>query len=143
MSVVVWDGKTLAADRQATNGNLARTMRKIERHGDILLAFTGVQTSGQAIINWVLGGCNMDAFPKDWVHENSTVLVINRNGTVMKFEDAPFPIKCEGKFFAEGSGRDFALAAMHMGADAVKAVEVACVYDVYCGGGIDTLSFDE
>jgi 20S proteasome alpha/beta subunit len=143
VSTVVWDGKTLASDRQATNGNLSRTMTKIYKHGDILIAMTGIQTSGQAVVNWVLDGCEPDKFPKDWVHPDSQVWVINRNGTVAKFEDAPFPLVSRDKFFAEGSGRDFAYGALEMGADAVTAVKVACVYDIYSGGGIDTLSFDE
>ena len=143
MSVVVWDGKTLAADRQATNSNLRRKMCKISKHGDILIAGTGVQTSTQAVRNWVLAGAEPDKFPKSETDEHTAVWVINRNGTIVKFENSPFGIVYLDKVFAEGSGRDFALGAMFMGADAVTAVEAACTYDIYCGGGIDTLSFDE
>lgn len=143
MSVVVWDGKTLAADRQATNGNLRRTMTKITRHGDVLTAGTGTQTSTQAMREWVLAGANPSSFPTEHVDEHTNLWVINRNGTIVKFENAPFGLVYHEKVFAEGSGRDFALGALFMGADAVKAVEAACVYDIYCGGGIDTLSFDE
>lgn len=35
--------------------------------------------------------------------------------------------------FAIGSGRDFALAAMHNGACTEKAVETACHFDSFCG----------
>lgn len=143
MSVIVWDGKTLAADRRATNSNLSRTTSKITKHGDLLIGSTGTYSSSQAITNWVIEGCILEKFPSSWVHEDTNVWVINRNGTVAKFEDSPFPVMYRDKVFAEGSGRDLAYGALAMGADAVKAVEVACVYDIYCGGGIDTLSFDE
>ena len=35
-------------------------------------------------------------------------------------------------FCAVGAGMDFALAALHLGHDVVKAVEVACELSVYC-----------
>jgi ATP-dependent protease HslVU (ClpYQ) peptidase subunit len=43
----------------------------------------------------------------------------------------------EDPFMAWGSGRDFALGAMAMGATAREAVAVACRFNVYCGNGID------
>ncbi|WDG77350.1 proteasome subunit beta [Pseudomonas chlororaphis] len=45
--------------------------------------------------------------------------------------------------FAIGSGRDFALAAMDMGATAKEAVEAAAKRDAYTGGTIRTLVIDE
>lgn len=45
--------------------------------------------------------------------------------------------------FATGSGRDFALAAMDMGASAKKAVKVASKRDVYTGGKIRTLTIHQ
>ena len=41
-----------------------------------------------------------------------------------------------------GHGRDFTLAAMHLGHDARTAVEVACALDAFCGCGIDTLTLE-
>lgn len=42
-----------------------------------------------------------------------------------------------------GEGRDFAYGALEMGANAIKAVEVASKYCISCGMGIDVLSFEE
>ncbi len=39
-------------------------------------------------------------------------------------------------FYACGSGRDYAMAAMHLGCDAKKAVQVAAVFDVNTGGEV-------
>ena len=36
-------------------------------------------------------------------------------------------------------GKTLALGAMAAGADAKKAVEIACEYNLYCGGGIDVV----
>jgi ATP-dependent protease HslVU (ClpYQ) peptidase subunit len=49
----------------------------------------------------------------------------------------------EDPFIAFGAGRDYAMAAMHLGCDAHRAVEVACVFDTGCGMGIDTLELDQ
>lgn len=144
MSVIVWDGKTLAADKQASSGNLIRTQTKIFRHGDLLIGGAGTTTSVEALRNWVLGGCDPEKFPKLPTDAGHTDLwVINRNGVIRKFEDSPFPVSYDDKVFAEGSGRDFAYGAMAMGADAVTAVKVAIRYDKHCGGGIDVLTFDD
>lgn len=146
MSIIVWDGKTLAADKQTTNVNLKRpATTKIFRNGDILFAGVGQHQCVRALMEWVEWGMPPASFPKDYMDSSgSTALwIINRNGTIGRVEDGPFVIKQEQPYFADGSGRDFAYGAMAMGADAVKAVEIACQHDIYCGGGIDTLTFDD
>lgn len=142
MSVIVWDGTTLAADRQATNHNMRRTVVKISKHGDLLVGVVGDYVAAQAVKAWLVSGADIDAFPKDLVSEDASVMVVNRDGQIMRFENSPFPVMFEDKVMAEGTGRDFAMGALAAGADAVKAVEIACVYDIYCGGGIDRLTFD-
>jgi hypothetical protein len=42
--------------------------------------------------------------------------------------------------YAVGSGSHFALAALEMGVDSIKAVEIASKIDVYSGMGIDSLT---
>lgn len=42
---------------------------------------------------------------------------------------------------AIGTGRDYARAAMHLGRNAVEAVQVAILFDENCGNGVDTLTF--
>lgn len=81
MTVIAWDGKTLAADKRVGYGNMHRTTTKIRRVGDALV------------------GCS-------------------------------------------GSG-SLAVAAMHLGKSAREAVEIACLYDMNCGNGIDTLELAE
>lgn len=63
-----------------------------------------------------------------------TALWLQRNGDVYLLQsDCGGSItKLSGEFFAEGSGFIAALAAMHMGAGAKRAVEVACAMDTGC-----------
>ncbi len=71
---------------------------------------------------------------------NDELAVFHRDGRVFSvetdgwwFEPANVP------FMALGSGAKAALGALHMGADAVRAVEVACLVDAFTGGPIVTM----
>lgn len=145
MSVIVWDGKSLAADRQWTSGNLTRTTTKIWRHGDVIMGGAGTLWHMEAMRDWVLKGLVPAKFPDLKVIDNNVphFWVINRSGAVAKFEDSPYPLTCNDPFWAEGSGRDFAYGALAMGADARRAVEITCQYDIMCGGGVDVLTFED
>jgi hypothetical protein len=45
----------------------------------------------------------------------------------------------DGDYFAIGSGEDYAVGAMAMGASATKAIEVASIHDVFTDGPIRSL----
>jgi ATP-dependent protease HslVU (ClpYQ) peptidase subunit len=143
MSVIAWDGKTLAADKRASMGTLIRTTTKIFKLGDInaLAAYTGDADSGEEVLAWFRDGADPAKFPP-MQREKDTwapLMVVWHHGFIWKYERTPHPLKLPPQHFAMGSGRDFALAAMHLGKTAAEAVEVACVFDSACGNGIDTL----
>jgi ATP-dependent protease HslVU (ClpYQ) peptidase subunit len=144
MSVIAWDGHVLAADKQATNNGLKRTTTKIHRVGECLVAFTGDASQGMLMVEWLRGGCVPDEFPAsqrdkdDW----APVAVIRPDRTIATYERTPVPVVIEDRIYAAGCGRDYAMAVMHLGLGAVKAVEVACALDAYCGNGMDTLSLE-
>ena len=143
MTCIAWDGKTLAADKQATNNGLRRTTTKIHRVGSSLVAFSGGLDQGMLMLEWVRGGYVRADFPPsqrdkdDW----TPVMVIAPDRVVRVYERTPTPMVFEDRCYAMGSGRDYAMAAMHLGCNAIRAVEVACALDVHCGNGIDVLEF--
>lgn len=54
MTVIAWDGQTLAADKRAVSGGgIARTVTKIMRHDDALLAITGDWDAGAEMRAWL------------------------------------------------------------------------------------------
>ena len=68
---------------------------------------------------------------------NCELVAFHRDGRVVSFEtDGLWFEPAEVPFMALGSGSKAALGALHMGADAVRAVEVACLLDAYTGGAI-------
>lgn len=154
MTCIAWDGATLAADKRACNGSLARTTTKIfcgRIHGfGALLGMSGDSGYGMMLVNWAQQGMKIEQFPTAPAGQAATLLVILRGlpgGTspyeVETYDTGPYGLQIHDRTIAIGSGRDFALGAMEMGATAELAVRAACKFDVYCGNGIDVLTVPE
>ena len=142
MTVIAWDGRTLAADKRATVVGMATTATKIHRLHDGLVGFSGSGAHAAELLHWFKGERKPEDYPRrDPDSDNGAgALFIASDGRILMYSQAgPFPEIVEDKFFARGAGRDYAMAAMHLGCDARRAVEVACTFDVGCGNGIDTL----
>lgn len=145
MSVVAWDGRTLAADKQGTSGGNKTTVSKIAsvKDGKMLyaVAFVGLHTAGLRMLEWFAEGAEDEEFPNivDDGDTLTSLIVASKKGLVV-YEQCPTPIVFKDKLQAWGSGASVALGAMAMGADARKAVEIACKYDIYCGLGIDSVT---
>lgn len=141
MSVVVWDGKTLAADRQGSQSDMRVLVSKIKRLPDgTLLAWTGAHENGLAMARWYEDGAIIAKLPPsqnkdDW----SRLIVLEPDLRLITFEQYGEPLEILDCPIAFGAGRDFALGAMAMGADARKAVEVACQFSIVCGLGVEAI----
>lgn len=145
MTIIVWDGTTLAADKQATNSGLKLTVTKIFRIRDHLVGFSGDFDFAYAMKQWFENGAKVEDFPKHQEDDNKWVgmLVVTPDNKVLKYERSPHPIDfTETGALCIGSGRDFAFGALAMGADARRAVMIACLYENGCGMGIDVLTLD-
>jgi len=141
MTVIAWDGKTLAADRQGTNcgGKFAAT--KLFRLDDgTLLAGTGTLAAVLVMRDWYIAGADTSQYPEcqkssdDWAR----LVVVKPGGVVFYYEGLPVAIPSESVPAAWGSGRDFALGAMLAGADARRAVEITNMVSIDCGLGVDS-----
>lgn len=144
MTVIAWDGNTLAADRKATSGDYQFAVTKIKRlRSGELIATCDNTASGLVMIKWYENGADKDKFPEsqkgdDW----SLTLIVGTDRSLRIYEKFPEPIIIEEPFTAIGSGREYALAAMAMGADAKTAVEIACRFSPGCGLGVDILNLE-
>lgn len=143
MTVIAWDGRTLAANKLASMGTTKHTTVKIFRGRDnSLVGYAGGADFGEQMVAWWNNGADPATFPpsqrdtNDW----AGLIVIRKGQPIWRFERTPHPIKFYDNKFAIGSGREFALAAMYLGHDAPRAVEVASALDSRCGMGIDTLT---
>lgn len=142
MSVIAWDGQVLAADKRACLGTLVRTTTKVFQVGEALCGYAGDADAGEEVLAWFRAGHDPANFPASQRDRDSWagLLVVWPDGHLWKFERTPYPLRFPPQQFAIGSGRDFALAAMHLGRTAREAVEVACVFDSGCGNGVDMLT---
>lgn len=142
MTVIAWDGHTLAADKRAVSGGgIARTVTKIQRHGDSLIGMTGCWDTAVEMREWFKAGADPDKFPASARLDKSTLIVIDQTG-IKTWGIGPYPFVIEQRKCAWGTGRDYAEAAMYLGRDAGSAVEVAIVFQTDCGNGCDFLRLE-
>jgi len=143
MTVIAWDGKSLAVDRRGTSMGLAVILKKYKtlESGEIAV-WCGSNDQGLMLADWYEKGADIETWPKFQKHDEWSDLVIASNSGIKSFERHPVAQVMEDKLQAWGSGRDFALGAMQNGATAEEAVRVASQFNVYCGGGVDIFHFE-
>lgn len=149
MTVIVWDGKVMAADKMAVQGGLKRPVTKIRRINGHLCAIAGDWDLAQETFEWFAKGADPEKLPPyyrdkdDW----QAMVVITPQGRVLKYERSPYPMEyteamdTQG-FYAIGSGRDFAAGAIAMGAGAEQAVRIASMLCDSCGMGVDVFTLE-
>ena len=141
MTVIAWDGFTLAADRQATVADTIYSTKKLWTYADgSAVAVTGDLSAGEYMRSWYESGSQIDQWPEIQKTEDWAILVVARPGKApVYYERHPVPITVVDQFRAWGSGREVALGAMAMGADAINAVEIASRFVIGCGRGCDSV----
>ena len=141
MTTIAWDGKILASDTLSTSGNmkLSGTTIKIKRVGRYRVAFAGDSASANVFFDTYLkltlevdsyqfephNPSQIDDFSILVIEDNKDYCLIYNSSTGY-WDSFNYPISI-------GSGCKYAMGSMYTGADAVKAVEVACQLDVHSG----------
>lgn len=142
MTVVAWDGTTLAADRRTTCGGLIRETTKIWRIGKLLVGGAGELGTVCSLRDWVAGGCDPERAPKYDAEPDAELLVIHPDGATYRYYAGVTPFRCESRAKAIGSGAPYAVTAMHLGRSAEEAVHIASELHNGCGNGVDTLRIE-
>lgn len=134
MTTIAYRNGVMAADSRGYSGNRTPVGQKVKveklEDGTLLGASCTIAGGAEAIRRWYV-----DGMPKEVPYalpESFTLLVVKPNGEAFYGNDAHMlagPLN--DSFYAIGSGSDYALGAMQMGADAKTAVEVACKLDVW------------
>jgi hypothetical protein len=149
MTIVVWDGETLATDMQANDG---MQKWKSEKAWYIGKDFDEVQiVSGVGILQdiirlreWYKTGSSEDKFPIAFgshrVTPTAKLIVVTELEGLLLYDGIPHPIEYGFKPCAFGEGKDFALGALSMGATSAQAVNVANEHSLHCGKGVTELT---
>lgn len=135
MTVIVWDGTSLAADKQGCVGDMRINRTKIQRRADgTLVATAGCYALASLCIAAIFDG---GAWPKADDGDCCDVIVVRPDGVLQWWTHGyNAPLELHQRWMVWGIGREFAAGAMAMGADAERAVEVAIALCPGCGPGI-------
>lgn len=136
MTTIAWLGRTLAADTQLTYSDDTKTFcHKIHLLGDNhVVAIAGDFDAEFHFKRWLLAGAKVD----DWLGSvlqfvkkpKFEAIYIDKYDQKWYYTNGPEAIPIEHRFHAIGSGGRIAMAAMHMGLNAVDAVLLAGDLDV-------------
>lgn len=136
MTTIAFDGKTLAGDTQTSMYRGAAT--KVHRLTDgRLYGACGQLQDAIAVLEW-LEGYGEKPKVEDGFHA-----ILIKDGECFTLENKLVKVGHGRKIFAVGSGRDFAMAAMHLGKSAREAVLVAHQFDVDTGDEVVDLAVCE
>jgi ATP-dependent protease HslVU (ClpYQ) peptidase subunit len=153
MSTVVFRDGVLAADTLMVQGSIKcpESMHKLARGRThpVIYAMAGktaaLAASVRILESMPVAPWNGGEFPARLPLDGSCELVaFHRDGRIFSFEtDGLWFEPAEVPFMALGSGSKAALGALHMGADAVQAVEIAALVDAYTGGPITSMRLSD
>ncbi len=138
MTVIVWDGKTLATDAGAADETAMWKTIKAWRYGEVILSGAGPLASILAVRAWYMAGAVPNEFPSVQQTPQFCHFVVVTAEGLFRYEQSPHPIQHGFEPCAFGVGKDFAFGALAMGADARRAVEIANEHSPYCGMGVHT-----
>lgn len=128
----------LVAESRTTIGATWVPCTKVERVKGELIGCAGSEPDIQRWRKWYLGG-QRGVRPKC---ENFGALILRDTG-LFYVCDGGHELLIERGYHAVGSGEHAALGAMMAGADARKAVEIACQIDTASGGDICVFELKE
>lgn len=158
MTVIAWDGKTLAADSMETDsaGYFIRNCKKLYRlksggmlgeagmsdNRAIVALFDNVKDEGDLPTRAELEATKSEGSYIVVLPDKSVYHIeIDEVDNYARFVAQVMPSKVGP--CAVGHGADYAIAAMALGKDAVGAVKLACKYSAYCRGPINTMRLED
>ncbi len=144
MTTIAWDGQTLAADCQGNNNGMKQSVGKIRllrisSAVTVLVALSGDASHFEPLCQWLQAGGKPEDYPDFQAGERCSRLYVVHDKKLAYYEGTAYPIHVKEPFFAGGSGRDYAIGAMAMGASAILAVKIASQYDCHTGLGVESI----
>ena len=139
MTAIAWDGKTLAADKQTSWGDLKYRTTKIRKQPDgTLVAVAGQVTIAAQMADYLLH--RDDPGGRTWPEKSDDygwVIFVSPEGVVTWYtSERPYPHHVEQQFMAWGSAREIAMGALAAGASAERALEICIELSPGCGFGV-------
>ena len=137
MTTIAANRLMLAGDQKCTDDDKSFRTRKIRKIGDALVGAAGTGPAIGKFFRWLESG-GQDDHPKFAKDDELAALVVTPDGLFV-YDTSCTPEEILDEFYAVGTGAQAALAAMHLGCQPDKAVEIACKVDNNTGGPVDAL----
>ena len=111
MSVIAWDGKTLAADRYADMGGANGIAEKLFLlPTNEVVGFTGVLSTGMEMLELYRADRLLKHWPESQRSDDWARLIVGKsNGSIIYYERSPTEIPVYSEQIAWGSGQSFVL----------------------------------
>lgn len=139
MSVIAYDSRVIAADKRALSNGTIFTCTKLiyDEPNHSFYAGNGCLDSFMTMVYWYEHGHKIEEWPSSQSTDDWCELIVIERGEMKIYQRQPHHFTHSDTIQAFGSGKDIAIGAMEMGADAIRAAEIACLRDSGCGCGID------
>lgn len=135
MTVIAWDGHTLAADSQLNYGTTRLKCDKLFALPDGGVAgLAGNAAKCSRLLRYMRGD---GPAPKRLIGVHA--IRVNPDGTADLFAESAEPERITSRAIAIGCGGDFALGCMASGKTSAEAVALAIEHDSQCGPPVVTL----
>lgn len=136
MTVIAWDGRYLVTDMRASIGDVGYPVHKIRKLPNVVFAYSGYSDDFEGMINHYWDRTLPNPSNKDQFSRLVIVKQVDGVPELTYMEIGSTEIKPVSKYFASGTGMDFALTAMHLGKTAIDAVHITNKLSSSCGLGI-------
>lgn len=149
MTAILWDGETMAADKQGVGAGGIKTritkIRRIETQDDILLVgYSGPTSVAEDFFRWaqegfLSGECPSKHYESD---KGGQAMVIRRSDKLIRvYDQSTTPFVVESQSHAIGSSAISGQVGLQLGHTAAEVVEAINQMDIFCGAGVDVISF--
>ena len=145
MTTIVYKDGVMASDSQVTLGQYKHlSSKKIVKINGCLVAAAGPVNVCQEYMHWFKANVprqNFSRLPKFMSSEsgNFELLVVTRKGEMWFQAGNNAPERIYGDYYVIGSGKAYAVTALHLGLDVKAAVRTAMRFDTGTGGQVHTI----
>lgn len=146
MTIVVYDGKHIAADKQLHNGFVKSSINKLWHCGDSVYGFAGSLSAVGAFKHWVRSGKDVDNFPSVVDIDRGIelyVIEVKKDGTCWLYENCQYPtLVADYPVVIGAEAAMFAVRVLYaattllhefsiVGIDAIAAVRALCTQPLF------------
>ena len=138
MTVIAWDGKTLATDRMANDGSQKWESSKAwysSKDGEaIIITGVGLAHGVKQLAEWWQTGMKED-MTATLLNGRAKLIVVKKDGLYELSYKSLIPHT--SPYCAFGDGKEIAIGALAMGANAGQAVNICNEHSLQCGKGVE------